>query len=161
MHLGKKQNKEDFMRDNNTTDQQFSSQGLYSQYFCQCLLNLFLSEREWCDFCVWTDGTKSAKGLVHTFWYKYGRNDDPFKSMHIERIYCSDPVVVSMYEDLMESIQGWTQEHERALSLNIASFLDLLTSSRQGLPLELPALSAEELQEVCPEEGEFPEEAER
>ena len=81
--------------------------------------------------------------------------------MHIERIYRSDPAVVAMYEDLMESIQGWTQEHERALSLNIASFLDLLTSSQQGLPLELPALSAEELQEVCPEEGEFPEEGGR
>lgn len=81
--------------------------------------------------------------------------------MHIEHIYCSDPAVVSMYEDLMESIQGWTQEHERALSLNIALFLDLLMLSQQGLPLELPALSVEELQEVCPEEGEFPEEAGR
>ena len=161
MHLGKKQNKEDFLRDNNTTDQQFSSQGLYSQYFCQCLLNLFLSEREWCDFCVWTDSTKSSKGLVHTFWYKHDQPEDTFKSIHIERIYRSDPAVVAMHEDLMESIRGWTQEHERALSLNIASFLEVLTSSRDGVALELPVLTEAELEEACPEEGDFLEEGER
>ena len=95
---------------------------------------------------------------MHTFWYKYDQPDDTFKSIHIEHIYRNDPAVVSMYEDLMVSIRGWTQEHERALSLNIASFLDLLTSSQQGLPLELPVLTEVELQEVCPEVGELLEE---
>jgi len=59
----------------------------------------------------------------------------------------------------MESVRGWTQEHARSLSLNIASFLEQVTSNQGGVPLELPELTEEEVREACPEQAEFPGEA--
>ena len=104
LDLSKKQTKEELYHNNNTFDLYFLAEGVYSQYFCQCLLNLFLSEQEWCDFCVWTDATPSKKGLVHTFYYKHNCPDNKFKSIHIEHIYRNDPAVIAMFDNLMESV---------------------------------------------------------
>jgi len=44
LDLSKKQTKEELYHDNNTFNLCFLAEGVYLQYFCQCLLNLFLSE---------------------------------------------------------------------------------------------------------------------
>ena len=44
LDLSKKQMKDELYHDNNTLNQHFLAMRAYSQYFCQCLLNLFLSE---------------------------------------------------------------------------------------------------------------------
>ena len=150
MDLSKKQKETDLYRERHTVDRHFGIDGRYSQYFSQCLLNLFLSEREWCDFFVWADDTPDKKGRTHQFWYKPNREGDPFPSIHIERIYRDDPLIKEMYMDLLASIKLWTQSHSQALKANINEFLQEISKGGEE-ELTLPELDPAEGEEHCPE----------
>ena len=143
-------------------DNAFSIDGAYSQYFSQCLLNLMLSDREFCDFFVWTSNTPSASGKSHTFWYKFQRPADPYPSVHLERIYRNDPAIVEQYMDLLSSITLWTQRRAPALNSNIDQFIAYL-SREGGNQVELPHLDPAEAEDLCgwvPEEVLPPQEEE-
>ena len=135
-------------------DNAFSINGAYSQYFAQCLLNLMLSDREFCDFFVWTSDTPSPTGCKHAFWYKFKRPDDPYPSVHLERIYRNDPAIVEQYTDLLNSITLWMQGHSPALNSNIDQFIAHLSREGQN-KVELPQLDPAEAEDLC---GWVPEE---
>ena len=151
LHLGQRQQEKDLYRERSSLDRHFSIDGRYSQYFAQCLLNLFLSERDWCDFFVWADGTPNAKGKTHAFWYKPNRVTDPFPNIHMERIYRNDPLIVEQFNDLMNSIKLWTQSNSEGLSQNIEEFIQTVSQEGGGEPVVLPELSPAELEDLCPE----------
>ena len=129
-------------------DNAFSINGSYSQYFSQCLLNLMLSEREFCDFFVWTSDVPSPSGKRHTFWYKFQRPNDPYPSVHLERIYRNDPAIVEQYKDLLSSITLWTQAHAPVLNSNIDQFIAYLSREGQN-QIELPQLDPAEAEDLC------------
>ena len=43
----------------------FGPRGAFSQYYYQCIANLFLSGRDFIDFVVWTAGTPDEAGVSH------------------------------------------------------------------------------------------------
>ena len=43
----------------------FGPKGAFSQYYYQCIANLFLSGRDFIDFVVWTAGTPDEAGVSH------------------------------------------------------------------------------------------------
>ena len=43
----------------------FGPKGAFSQYYFQCISNLFLSGRDFIDFVVWTAGTPNEAGVSH------------------------------------------------------------------------------------------------
>ena len=153
LNIHKKQGTTDLYRDYSTDDANFGPYSEYSQYYFQVIANLFLSGREWADFAVWTDPTEDKDKKSHSFYYKDAT--DPYRSLHVERFYASDPQVQRDYEVLMEAVKSWTATLKDTLKANVESFL-LAISEDGEEPITLPELTAaeEERGEVdCPEEG--------
>ena len=115
---------------------EFGAAGLYSQYYFQCVANLMLSTLEWVDFYVWTDPTKhrdpqDGEPKGHRFYYKDPQ--DEFASVHLERLYACDPVVIRDWEALLEAAREWSRENQAVLRRNIDLFL--LTVLGEAYPL--------------------------
>ena len=107
-------------------DLEFGAKGAYSQYYFQCVANLYLSGREFIDFFVWTDPlTHNGKG--HRFFYK--EQGEIFPSFHLERLYASDPQVQKDYETLIKACETWSHDLRLTLRENIGAFLDEMLDS--------------------------------
>ena len=101
---------------------------------------------------MWTDPTEDKDKKSHSFYYK--NPTDPYRSLHVERFYASDPQVQRDYEVLMEAVKSWAATMKDTLKANVESFL-LAISEDGEEPITLPELTAaeEERGEVdCPEE---------
>ena len=157
LQLGVKQTKEQLYRTQGS-DANFGPDGIYSQYYFQSILNMYLSGREFVDFIVWTDATKTTAGKQHTFFYKESRSaTDRFPSVHVERLYASDPHNKAAYNTILSEIRSWTERYSQALEANIDHFLDEVAGEGEEPPA-LPEIdSADELD--C-EGDEFREEGE-
>lgn len=139
-------------RDYASEDAKFGPYSEYSQYYFQVIAALFLSGREWADFAVWTDPTKDENGVSHSFYYK--DETDPYPSLHVERVYASDPQVQRDYETLIDAVKSWTATMKETLKSNAEDFLLALTEDGED-PITLPELTPEEERESidCPPPG--------
>ena len=109
-----------------TTDKGFCANGVYSQYYFQCLANLILSDRDFIDFFVWTSPQKNVAQKTHRFWYK--DTDDPYPSMHLERLHVKDPLVQCDYERLINVCSTWIGDNYWFIRCNIEDFLMCMIS---------------------------------
>ena len=97
----------------------FSIKGYFSQHYVQVLCNLFLSGCDFGDYIVWTDPT--AHPETHRFWYKHASDRHP--SIHIERVYSSDPQAMEDWARVQEMARGFTSELRNHLQDNIRTLL--------------------------------------
>ena len=101
---------------------------------------------------MWTDPTKDENGVSHSFYYK--DETDPYPSLHVERVYASDPQVQRDYETLIDAVKSWTATMKETLKSNAEDFLLALTEDGED-PITLPELTPEEERESidCPPPG--------